>query len=106
MSIEPVWCSIVFPLVASANSSGSSKATMYNVCSAHRGYHEYIGGHHEYIRGCSVHWRDTMMHVRDIMIHVGGYDEYIRGGSGSQYKSKALINFLPHMNHDVLMTSL
>ena len=45
-------------------------------------YHGYIGrcsvhrGIHEYIGGCSVHW-------------------------GFQYKSKAFINLLPYMNHDI-----
>ena len=45
-----------------------------------------------------------MMHAGDIMIHVGGYHEYIEECSvhrGFQYKSKAFINFLPHMNHDI-----
>ena len=62
-----------------------------------RGYHEYIGGYHEYIRGCSVH-------VGDIIIHVGGYHEYIGGCSvhqSLQYKSKAFMNLLPHMNCDI-----
>ena len=77
----------------------------------HRGYHEYI-------RGCSVHRRDTKMHVGnimstlgdvqyigripwcmwgDIMIHLGTS----RVHRGFQYKSKAFINLLPHMNHDI-----
>ena len=46
-----------------------------------------------------------MMHVGDIMIHVGGHRKYTRGCSvhqGFQYKSKAFINLLPHMNRDVL----
>ena len=35
------------------------------------------------------------------MMHVGGYHEYIGGCSvhrGFQYKSKAFMNLLPHMN--------
>ena len=38
------------------------------------------------------------------MIHVGEYHEYIGECSvhwGFQYKSKAFINLLPHMNHDI-----
>ena len=34
----------------------------------------------------------------------GRYDEYIRGCSvhgGYHYKSKAFMNLLPHMNHDI-----
>ena len=67
-----------------------SNITLHNVCSVHRGmfsmsggYHEYIGAYHEYIRG---------------------YHEYIGGCSvhrGFQYKSKAFINLLLHMNHDI-----
>ena len=41
-----------------------------------RGYHDACGGYHEYIGGCSEHW-------------------------GFQYKSKAFINLLAHMNHDI-----
>ena len=52
-----------------AKQSRSSRATLYNVFSAHGGYYEYIGG-------CSVHW-------------------------SFQYKSKAFINLLPHMNNGV-----
>ena len=66
---------------------------------------QYIGGYDEYTGECSVHRRVTMMQVGDIMIHVGGYHEYIGGCSvhwGFQQKSKALIHFLCHMNHDVL----
>ena len=40
----------------------------------------------------------------DIMITSGGYHEYTGGCSvhrGFQYKSKAFVNFLPHMNHDI-----
>ena len=71
------------------------------------------GGYHEYIKGCSVHWGDTMMHEytggcsvrrKDTMMHVGGYHVYIRGCSlrrGFQYKSKAFINLLPHIKHDI-----
>ena len=73
MSTEAVWCSIdflgVLLLVAPTNQSRSSRATLYNVCSAHGGYHEYIGG-------CSVR-------------------------RSFQYKSKAFINLLPHMNNGV-----
>ena len=42
-------------------------------------------------------------YIGDIMMHVGRY-EYIGGCSvhrGFQYKSKAFINLLPHMNHDI-----
>ena len=42
------------------------------------GYHEYIGGYHEYIDGFSVH-------------------------RAFQYESKAFINLLPHMNHDIFL---
>ena len=66
----------VLLFVAPANHSGSSRATMYNVCSVYRGwgevfstsggYHEYIGGYDEHVGGCSVHWRVTTMQV-------GGY---------------------------------
>ena len=49
----------------------------------------------------SVHRRVAVMHVRDIMIHMGQYHECIRGCSGSQYKSKAFINLVPHMNRDI-----
>ena len=56
----------------------------------------------EYSGGYSVHRRVTVMHVRDIMIHVSQYMSTSGEGSGSQYKSKAFINLLPHMNHDVL----
>ena len=62
------------------------------------GYHEHIGGYHEYIEGCLVDQRDTMMHV-------GGYQGYIGGCSvhwSFQYKSKAFIHLLPHVNHDIL----
>ena len=61
-------------------------------------------GYHEYIRGCSVHWGDTMSTSGDIMMHVGGYHEYTGGCSvswGFQYKSKAFINLLSHMNYDI-----
>ena len=37
------------------------------------------------------------------MIHVGGYHEYIGGLFSTlmcQYKSKAFVNLLSHMNHD------
>ena len=54
------------------------------------GYHEYIGGYHEYIGG----YRDAC----------GGYNEYIGGcllHRGFQYKSKAFISLLPHMNHNI-----
>ena len=40
----------------------------------------------------------------DIMMHVEGYHEYIGGCSahrGFQYKSKAFMNLLPHMNNDI-----
>ena len=40
----------------------------------------------------------------DIMMHVKGYHEYNGGCSahrGFQYKSKAFMNLLPHMNHDI-----
>ena len=68
------------------------------------GNHKYIRGYHEYLRGRSVHLIDTMKHVGDIMAHVEGYHEYIGGCSvhwGFQYKSKAFINLLPHLNHDI-----
>ena len=45
-----------------------------------------------------------MIHEGDIMIDMGGYHEYIEGCSvhwGFQYKSKALINLLFHMNHGI-----
>ena len=62
----------------------------------------HLGGYFEYSWGYSVHLRVTIIHLRDIsMIHVGRYHEYIRGCSGSQYKSKPFINLLLHMNHDV-----
>ena len=77
------------------------------------------GGYHEYIGGCSVQWRDTMMHLgeyheyiggfsvrqRDTMIHVERYHDSYGGKPcvhrGFQYKPKAFINLLPHMNHDI-----
>ena len=78
MSTEEVWCSIdflgVLLLVAPANQSGSSRATLYNACSAHGGGGG--GGYYEHIGRCSVHW-------------------------SLQYKSKAFINLLPHMNNGV-----
>ena len=40
------------------------------------GYHDACGGYHEYIGKCSVH-------------------------RGFQYKSKAFMNLLPHMNYDI-----
>ena len=39
-------------------------------------YHDTCGGYHEYIGEYSVHW-------------------------GFQYKSKAFLNLVPHMNHDI-----
>ena len=59
------------------------------------GYHEYIRGY-EYIGGCSVHRGELMMHVEDIMNTSG-----CSLPQGFQYKSKAFINLLPHMNHDI-----
>ena len=51
-------------------------STLGDTMSTSGRYHDACGGYHEYIGGCSVH--------RDF-----------------QYKSKALINLLPHMNHDI-----
>ena len=67
-------------------------------------------GGHEYIEGCSVHLGDTMS-TSGMFSTLGGYHdacgeyhEYIRRCSvrqGFQYKSKAFIKLLPHMNHDI-----
>ena len=46
-------------------------------------YHEYIGEYHEYIGGCHD--------------YIGGYSVH----RGFQYESKAFIDLLPHMNHDI-----
>ena len=83
MSTEAVWCSIVFLgvllLVAPSDQSGSSRTTLYNVCLVHTsGCVQYMGRYHEYIGGCSVH-------------------------RSFQYKSKAFISLLPHMNHGALL---
>ena len=61
---------------------------------------------------CSVHWgtfstlEDTMSTCTSggIMMHEEEYHEYIGECSvhqGFQYKSKAFINLLSHMNHDI-----
>ena len=60
-------------------------------CSVRRGVFSTLEGYHEYIGG-------------DIMSTSRGYHEYIGGCSvhrGFQYISKAFINLLPHMNHDI-----
>ena len=64
----------------------------------------HVGTYHEYIGGFSVRCRDTMMHVGDIMIHVWGYHEYIGRCSvhrAFQYKSKASINLVRHINPEI-----
>ena len=61
------------------------------------GIDEYIGRYHEYI--------GDVQYIGGYHDSCGGYYEYIRGCSvhrGFQYKSKPLINLLPHMNLDIL----
>ena len=114
MSSEPVWVSID----PGCPSCCSCKLLWEPPCVQYiGGYYQYIGEYHEYIGGCSVHRLDTMMHAEgyhkyirgcsvhwrpirgDIMMNVGGHHEYIR--ECSVHRSKAFIDLLPHMNHDV-----
>ena len=51
---------------------------------------QFTGGYHEYIWGCSVHRGGG-----------GGGGGSVQLIGGFQYKSKASMNLLPHMNHDI-----
>ena len=59
----------------------------------------HVEEYHEYTGGYSVHQGVTMMHVGGYYHSCGGYHEHI---GIFNLTSKAVINLLPHMNHDIL----